>query len=367
MASSEHWLKAISITGKKHQRGSMNSTRQRISSGLKTTALLLVSLAASVAIAEITLRVMGSKPWSPSTTMGDGSRGNIPLMTEKHPTLGWVNKPGKYQYPGFSPEVARISVSILPSGSRSTNSTNRIPPPSSDKIIFAGGSYTFGFAISDDETFAWKTQTSFPDYDVINLGVPGYGTYQSLLMLEEKLQEIEGKKVIFYGYIGHHEMRNVLHGSWADMFSRAEGETPLPPYATLNEQGELVRHEVSSRSIWPFRGSLALVNRAEIAWLYFISADRWQQGEAVTEQIILKMQALADSYDASFVVLLLKSKSVYSSDLVNFLQSNGVGHADCNPESFGAAYRVTGEGHPNGQLNSLWAECISNYLEIAKP
>jgi hypothetical protein len=344
----------------------MESSKQKINNGLKITALFLISLTIALVCAEVTLRIVGFKPWQPSKTVGNGNREAMPLMTERHPVLGWVNKPGKYDYSGFSPEVESISVTILPGSDRLSNATGRLPDKLRDKVVFVGGSYTQGYAISDDETMAWKVQEQFPDHDVINLGVPGYGTYQSLLMLEEYLPDMEGRKVIFYGYIDHHQFRNILHSTWVDMLSRPEGDSPLPPYATVSNSGELVRHSVSSRRTWPLRGSLALVNAAETTWIKFGSRNRADQNEAVTKQTLSAMQALAEAEKAQLVILLLSTKGVLADGVTEYMQSNSIEYLDCVPENSGPDYRVTGEGHPNGMQNSLWAKCIADYLRPQK-
>jgi len=339
----------------------MERRKTRISAWLKSAMLLIASLIFSLAIAEFAMRAIGYAPHNPRDLTGDGNRSAIPLMTEKHSALGWVNKPGTYVYPGFSPEVESISVTILPDGSRATNGGEQ-PQSAREKLIMVGGSYTIGYAISDDETFAWKVQMQFPELNVKNMGVSGYGSYQSLLTLEDLLPKISGKKTIIYGYIGHHQLRNVLDPGWMSMFADSAKMNRMPPYATIDPAGDLVRHEVSSRRSWPFRESFALVNRAELAWINFSAKDRFAQRLAVTEKIMLAMQELAATHDARLVILLLKNQDENGPSLIEFLESNQFDYLNCDTGISGPEFSVAGEGHPNGKQNSLWAQCISDYL-----
>ncbi len=309
------------------------------------------------------MRAMGHTPLQPRTLTGDGSRTETPIMTEKHPSLGWVNKPGTYNYPGFSADIESITVTVLPDRGRRTMATDSPLPTTQDKLILVGGSYIQGYAISDQETLAWKLQRQFPDVSVRNLGVPGYGTFQSLLTLEDVLPDIDGGKTIFYGYIGHHQMRNVLHFGWLEMFTRVGEPSYFPPYATIGEDGNLMRYPVSSSNNWPFRDSLALVNKAERAWLRYLSQSRADKHEAVTEKIVVEMQNLAESQGAKFVVLLLLDTDSYTPDFIRFLDANDLDYLNCSPPVFGPEYRVVGEGHPNNELNSIWEQCITNYLQ----
>jgi hypothetical protein len=343
----------------------MEKSRTKISAWLMSAMLLITSLIFSLAIAEVTMRVIGYSPHSPQDLTGDGNRSAMPLMTDKHPLLGWVNKPGTYVYPGFSPEVESISVTILPDGSRATHAGERAQA-SADKLIMVGDSYTMGYAISDNETFAWKVQAQFPELNVMNMGVPGYGSYQSLLTLEDLLPRVSSKKTIFYGYIGHHQFRNVLDPGWMSMFADSKNENRMPPYATTDAAGELVRHEISNRRSWPFRELFALVNWAERGWINYTGKDRFAQRSAVTEEIILEMQEVADTHDAQLIILLLNNRDANGPSFMEFLESNELDHLNCDQGLSGPEFSVAGEGHPNGKQNGLWAQCISDFLRANK-
>ena len=75
-----------------------------------------------------------------------------PVMMEPDPVLGWRPWPGHYVYPGYSPEVESIAVTIWQDGRRATRSS---PEGTGDAVVLLGDSITMGWAVSDDETYGW--------------------------------------------------------------------------------------------------------------------------------------------------------------------------------------------------------------------
>lgn len=90
--------------------------------------------------------------------------------------------------------------------------------------------------------------------------------------------------------------------------------------------------------------------------------NRIFQKRIVTEQILLEMNRITKQYGATFILVLLWADNDTKSHFRSFAQAHNIRHIDCaypkTPEM-----QVAGEGHPNGKLNSLWAECIANALD----
>ena len=96
-------------------------------------------------------------------------------------------------------------MSFLPDGSRATGSSQDVD---AESLILVGGSLTQGFAVSDHETFAWKLQQKHPGVTVTKYGTGAYGTYQSLLTLEQVFARQETPALVLYGfYEGHTQWR----------------------------------------------------------------------------------------------------------------------------------------------------------------
>ena len=109
------------------------------------------------------------------------------------PAVGYVPTPGftgVFERPEF-----RHTVTIAPSGLRGTD-----PAPRTDstfRILSLGDSFTWGVGVGDAETYPRRLQERlarrFPDVaiDVLNAGVPGYGTADELRLLEMRIDRFD--------------------------------------------------------------------------------------------------------------------------------------------------------------------------------
>ena len=113
-----------------------------------------LSIGLVLASAEILLRTSGREPWRPLFL--DPAQ---PVIYQPDSALGWKHKEGEYRFPAFSPLGKGVRMHFQGDGSRSTSERTGA---GGDSIAIFGGSFTEGFAISDDQTFAWKLQERFP-------------------------------------------------------------------------------------------------------------------------------------------------------------------------------------------------------------
>ncbi len=101
--------------------------------------------------------------------------------------LGWRLKPGSYV---VKAEQAFLThrVFINQMGLRDAEFT-KSPPVGTHRIIVLGDSFTFGQSVDDNSLFSTQLQRRLNEhhpglsYEVINAGVPGYGTAQELILL----------------------------------------------------------------------------------------------------------------------------------------------------------------------------------------
>jgi hypothetical protein len=76
-------------------------------------------------------------------------------------------------------------------------------------LLLLGCSFTYGYGVNDDETFAALLQQGFPEVSMRNSGVIGYGTVQSLMQLKEMVKKGSVKTVLL-NFSSFHLMRNGL-------------------------------------------------------------------------------------------------------------------------------------------------------------
>jgi len=201
-----------------------------------------------------------------------------------------------------------------------------------------------------------------PFFQVLNYGTPGYGSYQSLLLLERELPHLARPKFVLYGFIEHHEVRNVALGSWLEglsLFSRRS--YVAVPFATFDPQKGLIRHPPDHYVSLPFRESFAVIPLVARAYMNVKTKQRSLQKRLVTEQILLQMNRVSKSRDATFVVVLLGLNDEAREYYMKFLRVNQIHAIDC-VYNLTDELKVPGEGHPNGKMNALWTECIAASL-----
>jgi hypothetical protein len=105
--------------------------------------------------------------------------------------------------------------------------------PGRTRIVMLGDSVLFGPQVTDEETFASLLESRTRRYEVINLGVEGYGTDQELLLLEREALGYEPDLVILNFFIDNDVQNNAL--SW--------DQSRFPkPYFTL-EDDQLRLHD----------------------------------------------------------------------------------------------------------------------------
>ena len=316
---------------------------------------LLIGATASLALAELAVRARGHEPWSRIEKLDDRP---FAAMREPDPVKGWRNKPGRYESEPYAPGGSPSRVRILPDGSRATSLD---PPAAGPRVALVGGSFTFGQAISDEETLGWRLQERDPGRRYANFGVASYGTYQALLTLEELFAGDDPPRQVVYGYINHHPIRNVARSGWLRHLDRLSRTAQVKlPYCSLDGDG-LVRHAPEAYPAWPLRERLAAVNLVLDVVRDALHEPRFQDRQRITELILAEMRRLCEAHQARLTVALLENEERRARPITDFLAEEGFQAVDCRfphtPDLI-----VQGEGHPNGEANRRWSECVASVL-----
>lgn len=322
------------------------------------TVMVVGALAVTFAIGEVAVRAAGHEPWySFNWYLGVLKE---PIFHEPDPELGWIAKEGRYTMPPYDrdQEGPPIVITIWPGGMRAT-AEKRVPR--SDRIVFIGGSFTQGFAVSDYETFPYRLQQQLQHTEVLNMGTAGYGTYQSLLRLQRYFDEGGVAPIyVVYGFMDDHEGRNV----GAQYYLRAlamqsrRGGVAVPRCEM--EAGEVVCHPPQSYMVWPGAGLSALIAFLQDRTAQLTMADRDGQRREVTEQLILRLARYVEEKGSKFMMMLLQIEPENRVRYLRFLQANGIEYVDCVDPKYGTPeMTVRGETHPNGKMHAVWTACVA--------
>jgi len=320
-------------------------------------AVVATWILVSLAIAEGGPRLLGRRPWTP---VDSGPKETA--LHEPDPTLGWVNKPGRYVLPPHLAGGRERVVTVLADHSRATAPAGTSSAPDAQRVDLVGCSVTNGYGLSDADTFGWKLQAEHPDLRIVNFGTAAYGTYQSLLRMEKVLAEKPPPRLVLYGFITQHEARNVATYDWLrGLALNAERGHVAPPFVTLGPDETVVRHPPESFAVWPLADRSVFVRMAGDAYMHLATWGRGEQGADATKRLIGEMARVASEHGTPFAVAFLLSQDGRKQEYVDYFERKRIPYLDC-VRPLDEKSRIPGEGHPNGELNSVWAQCISEKL-----
>lgn len=251
--------------------------RPALGIALAKAALLVVSLAFSLAVCELLLRSLGYAAIYEVYS-------NPEMLWQHDPLLGWSHEPhssAEYVGPRPWPIEFRSQVDINSLGQRG-------PEPASGtqdgvRILFLGDSMVAGFEVAFEETFVELLEARLAralgrPVEVVNGGVRGYGTDQSFLSFRERGRALAPDVVLLW--LSHndliddvtiHRMRRIF-GKPAFVLDETTGlrlvASPVPLYPAcseyrIDEAGQVVRVDsLAGRALC--RVQLALFDRSAL-------------------------------------------------------------------------------------------------------
>jgi len=163
----------------------------------------LFSLALTVVAAEGLLRLLHI-PFQAKWSLSEDA------LARFDPELGWSYIPDRSVTQEFGDEHRPVPMYFDTLGCRVRQPGLRADP-SAPTILFVGDSFTFGHGVTYEESFVGRL-ASRPDFpwQVVNLGVQGYGTDQALLLLKRQFKKFN-TKVVVYTFMALHVDRNQIY------------------------------------------------------------------------------------------------------------------------------------------------------------
>lgn len=319
--------------------------------------LIISSLFLSLILTELLLRLLNFKPWQYGklNTTSD-------VFFEPDPMLGWVSKKGNYKFTFNDDLISEVDINI----EEDSNRTTGIKSKNKKNILIIGGSFTQGWGVNDRQTYPFLLQQMFKKYNIYNFAQSGYGGFQSLLLIEEKIKEKNPLELIIYGFIEHHEQRNVAREDWLETLLKYSNKSQKfkikVPYATLNKNNVLVYNKPIGYLELPLREQLAFVNLLEKFYMHQFNRTRKKIQKKVTEKIFLELNELAKKNNAKFLVANLHYSNKNTAYFYEkFLNDNKINYVDC-AINLNAKLILKGDFHPNAAGHKMYSDCIGNYL-----
>ncbi len=282
------------------------------------------------------------------------------------PVLGWRNRPGSHP----SHEGTHERMTFLSDGSRVTGASADGKTP----VLLIGCSFVAGYGVKDEETFAAEIQRRRPGLRVMNFGVPGYGTYQSLLLLRELLEKRGVRpKAVIYGYLPMHAERNVLTYSMLEAYRSYGGERFSMPHVEMRDN-QLAGFPPFVVPNWPLEEKSAVVSLLHSTVLKAKLRGREQYEAAATRLLLKRMKDVSEQAGARFLVATLwydggQPGPDVERRIRDGMRSDGIEEIDAiyrGPETRLEKLLVGGTGHFGPIVHSWWADKIDGWLVQAK-
>jgi hypothetical protein len=245
----------------------------------------LVIVAITLAVTELVLRVLDLR------FLRDGARPGYEFVYRYDPDLGWAPVPNASAEFTGSRTVGVRNNSI---GLRDIEHDRGGSP----RILFIGDSFTWGFDVETKDRFTEILRQKMPQADIVNAGVPGYGTDQEYLLLE-KLWDVIKPDVVVLMYCSDNDR--------FDNTSNMRYDGYYKPYLAQAQDGR-----------WLFRGRPVPKSRrvyfvdntlVRNVWLARVAIAAWVQASVPrisvpdpTDRLVTMMRDLAAARGAKFMV-----------------------------------------------------------------
>ena len=328
---------------------------------MKKIVLILSSIILSLILVESLLRFIGIEPWSYIESEN-------PIIFESDSLLGWKAKEGSYLISVSN----NINKKTLMTFGKRGNRLNeyKIEKFDNPAILFIGGSFTQGWGVNDEETFVSKIQNDYKNYSIYNFGQGGFGGVQSLIMLQKEINRIKNTKLVIYGFIEHHEYRNVARSSWLEVLSkysrRGYSKIPKIPYATLDEKNNLKINSPIGYLHLPLRENSSIITLIEKVYMKQITRKRKKIQKLATKKIILNMHEVSKKNNSKFLLVILDWSNQFSNEeYKKFFANKKINYVDCKI-SLNKETLVPGDYHPNAKGHTMYKECIDNFIKDKK-
>jgi len=216
--------------------------------------------------------------------------------------------------------------------------------------------------VNDRDTYCWLLQEALPDYEVVNFGVNGYGTLQSLIQLREALKNGTEPQVVILAYAPWQDVRNTFIRMRRKMVATAVFLGPVnQPYARLDSNG---RPEVFSDALayreFPLMRYSAFIHALEESYDKY--EERHSQSHEITKVIIKEISYLCLAHRIKLVVASLTSDPI-SSDMLEYCRRERITTADLWVDlSIKENNNLPYDSHPSAIAHRQYAHKLESFL-----
>lgn len=222
------------------------------------------------------------------------------------PGLGWALKAG-FRSDGMNTNVH---------GQRGTVDWPVARTPGKKRLLIIGDSYTFGFKVRDEETYPSVLMSRYlPGVEVINCGVPGYGTDQQVLQYEREGCSFRPDIVILGFYTRDLFRNDTGFRSYAKPVFELHGDDLVLANHVIPSPTELLRmYREGEKTIGPNGLYLAEYGKRIFEKLDRRSLDENTPEWRITARILERFLRTAEGYGTQAFLLIIPNEEILQKD-----------------------------------------------------
>jgi len=328
--------------------------RRRVVAALYLMFLLLLF----IGVAELALRIAGWRPYKPvdlQIQIEPGGR-----LFKEHPRLGYTQIPGHFKV--TLPDGYTFRLTHLTNTLRATHPEGVGVRSNRPGLWVMGCSFVHGWSLNDEETFPWLLQQAFPEYEVSNFGVNGYGTLHSLLQFREFSMQLPKPACVVVDYAYFHDSRNTLTRARLKEVAPYNKLGPIKlPRARLDAKGGLqIEQTPVEYHEWPGQRLSSLIHFLEHQ--YNQLEEHRARGQQVSIAILKEFAAECQKHGIKFIVAGI-TRGKDTAAVLKACAAEGIATVDISVSlSEPGSRNLPHDDHPSARSQREYARKLGEYL-----
>lgn len=312
-------------------------------------------------LTEVCLRYKGYRPrriHGTHTTFEPEGR-----LLNPDPELGYLFRPGEIRI--TIPGPYSFKMTQLSNGFRITHPLNTYSETMKPEIWIFGCSFTHGWSLNDEQTYPWLLQEQLPANEVVNFGIGGGSTVQSLIQFRKALKTGRKSTVAVLAYASMHDMRNASTRSWLKL--RMTGSTDyIPGSITLpymrwspDKPPELLYQPLDYHGV-PLMNYSATANYLDDK--FNDSLERTYHAHEISREIIEEFADLCKANGIKFVVAGIANDPA-TIEMLDYCSKKGIMTIDISVDlGIEENTNLPYDGHPSAIANRQFARKLKTFL-----
>lgn len=309
-------------------------------------------------VIEGVLRLRGHRPYSleetrPTILVTPGGK-----FFQKDVLLGYRHLPGHFNIElqdGFSFQAMHDSTTLRVTAPLDMAETSGKP-----EIWLFGCSFTYGWSVSDEQTFPWILQQKYPQFKFVNFGVNGYGTIHTYLGLKTALSEYRKPSLIIVNHADFHMERNTFSFQRRKSVIRWNFLGKLNQPYVKSTKGDSLEIMYSEPEYSPWKLSTIFCSVHRLQDMVENIIDRKDLGIEATTVLLKRSITLSRENDVDVIITNVGSDTAFVSSLCKEMD---VPFVDISVDREDARFNNRPyDSHPNALAHKVYAAKLDSFF-----